>query len=327
MKFMPLAPSPVCTTRKIIFMDSVQATKRPLSVEQPSGNQWLRILGRWSFMFPILALNLIVIVIPSIVGLAIAFTEWSGYGQPVFIGLANFETLVNDRVFWKALSNNLIWTAIFLTIPIMMGLLGAYLLAGIKRGQMVLRVIYFIPFVMASVVNAQVWRFLLHHRVGIGPWLADQGITNILDVALFGKPETALYTVAFVDIWHFWGFLVVLYLAAMSAVDPELYEVARLDGATRFQQFRYVTLPSIRPTLIFTVLMIMIWSATVFDYVYILTSGKPAHASEVMGTYLYETAFARFDAGYAGAIGLVMTLWVVMAVSGFVFLRRRGWEV
>ena len=312
-------------------MATIQATASATPARKVKPNEQkiprARVLGRWAFMWPILALNLVVIVIPSIAGLGIAFTEWSGYGQPEFIGLANFERLMDDAVFFKSLSNNIVWTAIFLTIPIFMGLLGAYLLAGIKRGQMIFRVLYFIPFVLASVVNAQVWRFLLHHRVGIGPWLAELGITDILDVALFGKAETALYTVAFVDIWHFWGFLVVIYLAAMSAVDVELYEVARLDGASRFQQFRYVTLPSIRPTIVFTLLMILIWSATVFDYVYILTSGKPAHASEVMGTYLYETAFFRFDAGYAGAIGVVMTLWVALAVGGFVFLRRRGWDV
>ena len=308
-------------------MAAVNAGSTPIAKSNAPKMPLSKVFGRWAFMYPILALNLIVIVIPSLAGLAISFTEWSGYGDPVFIGLENFQRLLEDRIFFKALSNNIVWTAIFLTIPIFMGLLGAYLLAGIKRGQMVLRVLYFIPFVMASVVNAQVWRFLLHHRVGIGPWLADLGITDILDTALFGRPDTALFTVAFVDMWHFWGFLVVLYLAAMSAVDIELYEVARLDGATRFQQFRYVTLPSIRPTIVFTVLMILIWSATVFDYVYILTSGKPAYASEVMGTYLYEVAFFRFDAGYAGAIGVVMTLWVAIAVGGFVFLRRRGWDV
>jgi raffinose/stachyose/melibiose transport system permease protein len=180
---------------------------------------------------------------------------------------------------------------------------------------------------MASVVYAQVWRFLLHHRVGIGPWLADHAITDVLNFPIFGKKETALYAVAFVDNWHFWGFLLVLYLAAMSAVDPVLYEVARLDGATRFQQFRFVTLPSIRPTLVFTLLMILIWSGTIFDYVFMLTQGKPAHASEVMGTYLYNQAFSRFDAGYGAAIGVMMTLWVAFAVGGFVFLRRRGWEI
>jgi raffinose/stachyose/melibiose transport system permease protein len=113
----------------------------------------------------------------------------------------------------------------------------------------------------------------------------------------------------------------------MSAVDTELYEVARLDGASRFQQFRFVTLPSIRPTLVFTILMIIIWSSLTFDYVYILTGGGPARASEVMSTYLYDQAFFRFEVGYAASIGLMMTLWVMIAVSIFVILRKRGWEI
>ncbi len=295
---------------------------------QPSlpARRRLEAVGRWAFLVPVLLLNLIVILIPSVAGLAVAFTDWSGIGELNFIGLGNFEKLLRDGVFFRALGNNLVWTLIFLIAPVALGLLGAYLLAGIKRGQMVLRVLFFIPYVMASVVNSQLWRFLLNPRVGLGPWLADRGIM-FLNVPVFGSRETALYAVAFVDNWHFWGFLLVLYLAAMSAVDPELYEVARLDGANRFQQFRFVTLPSIRPTLVFTLLMIIIWSGLVFDYIYQLTSGGPAHASEVMGTYLYSNAFERYDAGYAAAIGVVMFLWVTLVVGGFVFLRRRGWEI
>ena len=205
---MPALPKahPTAKIERDLTMATVEAIGAPVAKRKEPKIPLTRVLGRWAFMWPMLALNLIVIVIPSLAGLGIAFTEWSGYGQPVFIGLENFETLLDDPVFFKALGNNIVWTAVFLTIPIFMGLLGAYLLAGIKRGQMILRVLYFIPFVLASVVNAQVWRFLLHHRVGIGPWLADHGITDILDVALFGKPETALFTVAFVDMWHFWGF-------------------------------------------------------------------------------------------------------------------------
>jgi raffinose/stachyose/melibiose transport system permease protein len=283
-------------------------------------NKWRESLGRWAFVLPVLLINLVVVVIPSVIGLAVAFTEWSGYGVPTFIGLENFQRLFQDEIFFKALKNNLIWTALFLTAPIAIGLLGAYILSTIKRGQMFFRVAYFIPYVIASVVNAQLWRQLLHPRVGIGAWLANYNIN-------FGTRETALYGVAFVDAWHFWGFLVVLYLAAMSAVDTELYEVARLDGATRFQQFRFVTLPSIRPTLIFTILMIIIWSSTTFDYVFMLTSGGPANSSELMSTYLYSNAFSRFDAGYAAAIGMMMSLWVGLAVAGFVYLRRQGWEI
>jgi raffinose/stachyose/melibiose transport system permease protein len=284
------------------------------------------VLARWSFLFPVLALNLIVIVIPSIFSFYISLTEWSGYGAPTFIGLENFRNLFQDRIFFRALGNNLIWTALFLTVPVIMGLTGAYLMAGIKRGQVVYRLIFFIPYVISSVVNTQIWRFILSPRNGIGAWLADRGIP-ILDFAVLGKPETALYGVAFVDNWHFWGFLVVVYLAAMTAVDTELYEVARLDGATRFQQFRFVTLPSIRPTLVFTLLMIIIWSSLVYDYVYIMTGGGPAHGSEVMATYLYDQAFFRFEVGYAASIGVMMTIWVMITVGIFVYLRRRGWEI
>jgi raffinose/stachyose/melibiose transport system permease protein len=267
------------------------------------------------------------VIIPSIAGLAMAFTDWSGIGSMKFVGLANFQKLFQDPVFFKALSHNLIWTVFFLTVPVALGLLGAYMLSGIKRGQMFFRVAYFIPYVIAAVVNAQLWRFLLNPRVGLGPTLADCCGLTFLDVAIFGSRDLALFGVAFVDMWHFWGFLLVLYLAAMSGVDVELYEVARLDGATRLQQFRYVTLPSIRPTLVFTILMITIWSGLVFDYVYIITGGGPANASEVMGTYLYTSAFDRFQSGYAAAVGVFMTLWVAIATGGFVLLRKLGWEV
>lgn len=292
----------------------------------PRPNKLSTTLGRWAFILPVLILNLIVVMIPSVAAVYVAFTEWSGYGVPTFVGLKNIAALVQDGVFFRALSNNLIWTALFLTIPVGLGLMGAYLLSSIRRGQMIYRILYFIPYVIASVVNAQLWRYLFNPRFGIGASLADIGI-KFLDFPLLGSRDTALFAVAFVDGWHFWGFLVVVYLSAMAAVDTELYEVARLDGATRFQQFRFVTLPSIRPTLVFTLLMITIWSSLVFEYIYMLTGGGPARASEVMGTYLYDTAFKRFDVGYAAAIGLVMSLWVGIAVGIFVYLRRRGWQI
>lgn len=310
-------------------LSSPSTTVRPgvyAAPASPRRHTRLETLGRWSFLMPILILNLIVVIIPTIYSLYISLTEWSGYGQPVFIGLQNFQELLQDRIFFKALGNNLIWTGLFLTFPIIMGLTGAYLLAGIKRGQVIYRLIFFIPYVLSSVVNTQIWRFILNPRTGIGAWLAERGI-SFLDFPVLGSKDTALYAVAFVDNWHFWGFLVVIYLAAMTAVDTELYEVARLDGASRFQQFRFITLPSIRPTLVFTILMIIIWSSLVFDYVYILTGGGPAHGSEVMATFLYDQAFSRFEVGYAASIGVVMSIWVMLTVAMFVILRKRGWEI
>lgn len=119
-------------------------------------------LANWVFMLPVVALNLIVIVIPSVISVYFALTKWSGLGTPEFVGLANFERLVNDPIYFKALGHNLIWTAFFLTVPVFLGLLGAYFLSGIRRFQMVYRIAFFIPYVIASVVNTQLWRFLLH---------------------------------------------------------------------------------------------------------------------------------------------------------------------
>lgn len=292
---------------------------------QPRSNRRNRLVP-WLFMAPLLILNLGVMLGPSLASLYYAFTDWTGMGQARFIGLDNFARMVGDPVYRMALVNNLKWTAIFLTVPVFMGLLGAMLLAPIKRGQMFFRTAYFIPYVIASVVNAQIWRCILHPFKGIGPWLARQGIPW-LNVAWFGRESTALYAIAFVDNWHWWGFLVVVYLAAMQNVNAQLYEAARLEGAGRWQEFRYVTLPGIRPTLIFTLLMTVIWSFLVFDYIYVLTEGGPAHASEVLATEVFNAAFGRFEAGYAAAVGLSMSLFCGLVSAIFVVLRRRGWEM
>lgn len=287
---------------------------------------WKRVVTPWLFVAPILILNLIVVLGPSAASVYYSLTEWSGVGKPTWVGLANFQRILTDDVYRIALTNNLKWTLIFLTVPIVMGLLGAMLLAPIKRGQMFFRTVYFVPYVIASVVNAQVWRCLLHPIKGIGPWLARHGIP-FLNVAFFGRESTALYAIAFVDNWHWWGFLVVVYLAAMQAVPVNLYEAARLEGASRWQEFRHVTLPGIRPTLVFTLLMTIIWSFLVFDYIYVLTEGGPAHASEVLATEVFNAAFGRFEVGYAAAVGLTMSLFCAIFVAIFVTLRRRGWEI
>jgi raffinose/stachyose/melibiose transport system permease protein len=290
-----------------------------------SRRRW-RALKPWLFLFPLLFFNVVVILAPSLGTIYFAFTDWSGVGSAKFTGLANFQRMLGDAVFWRAFTNNLIWTAIFLTVPIAMGLLGAALMAPIRRGQVFFRTVYFIPYVIAATVNAQIWRNIFNPSVGMGVQVANMGLTWA-DIKFFGDARVVLYAIAFVDNWHWWGFLVVIYLAAMQGVDFQLYEAARLEGASRWQEFRYVTLPGIRPTLVFTLLITVIGSFLVFDYVYILTQGGPANASEVLSTMSYKAAFARFEAGYAAAIALMTSVICMFAGLVFVSLRRRGWEI
>ncbi|SVE13792.1 uncharacterized protein METZ01_LOCUS466646 [marine metagenome] len=125
----------------------------------------------------------------------------------------------------------------------------------------------------------------------------------------------------------FLGLLVVIYLTGMYQVDNQLYEAADIEGATRWQKFVYITLPSIRPVLVFSLMIILIWSVPVFDYVYILTRGGPAYSSEVLANYLYSQAFERFNVGYASSMGVIMCVYVIFIVGFFGLLRKMGWEV
>ena len=154
----------------------------------------------------------------------------------------------------------------------------------------------------------------------------ERGI-DFLSSLPFTTKGTSLYAVAFVDAWHFWGFLVVIYITGMYQVDNSLYEAADIEGATKWQKFRFITLPMIRPVFIFSLMIIIIWSIPAFDYVYILTQGGPAYSSEVIANHLYSKAFDRFQVGYASAIGVMMFIYVFFVVAIFGLLRKIGWEI
>ena len=278
-------------------------------------------------MLPLVVVNLLVIVGPAAATVWYAFTDWSGIGAARFVGLANFRELLGDADFHQAASHYLVWTLFFLTVPIGMGLLGAFLLSRIRRFQVLFRIAYFIPYVIASVVNGAIWQNLLDPVLGVGAQLDKLGVPLLRDVNFLGNPSLALPAVAFVDNWHWWGFLVVLFPAAMGSVDRSLYEAARVDGASTWREFWHITLPGIRATLLFVALMTIIWSLLAFDYVYILTQGGPAGATELISTLLYKQAFTLNEAGYAAAMGVGMTSVVLVVVGAFLWLRRRGWEV
>lgn len=281
----------------------------------------------WLFVLPIMIINVVVVIAPSMSAVYYSLTDWSGIGGAEFIGLENYRTLFfDDMNYRRAFLNNMGWLAFFLTVPFVISLFAAAMLARVQRGSMFFRTALFIPYVLPAVVTASIWRNLLSPTLGIGAQLSRIGIPGF-DQAYLGQPQTALIAIAFVDNWHFWGFLMVLFLAAMQAIPPELYEAARIDGATRWQEFRHITLPGIQPTIVFMLLMVSIWSFLVFDYVWMLTQGGPAGSSEVLGTLVYKQAFMRFEAGYASAIGLTMSFLAGMIIALFIYLRRRGWEI
>jgi raffinose/stachyose/melibiose transport system permease protein len=273
----------------------------------------------WAFLAPLLVLNVLVVLGPSIATVYYSLTDWSGIGPAKFIGFGNYTHAFTDPAVRAALAHNAIWFVLFLSVPMALGLLGAHLINQVRRFRMVYRTLFFIPYVTASVINAAIWKMLLSPDSGIAHQIG-------FDQAWLGDPRTSLYAVNFVVDWHWWGFLAVIFFAAMQGVDPQLYEAARIDGANRWQQFRSVTLPGIRPTMIFIVLMTVIWSLKAFDYIYIMTHGGPANSSDVISTLMYDQAFNQYSAGYAAALGLSMTVIIGIVLAIYQLIRKRGWE-
>ena len=306
-------------------MTSATLTSGPAK-RRPRGHRTR--LAAWLFIAPLAIVSLLVIGGPGVASLVFSFTDWDGLGQASFVGLGNYIELFQSANVLSAIWHNLLWTLFFLVVPITMALLGAFLLSRIRRGQAIFRVLYFIPYVLATIVSATIWRQILSPTAGIGQALSSLGIDSLVDVNFLGNPDLALGSVAFVNNWQWWGFLLVLFVAAMQGVNPSLYEAARLDGASAWREFWHITLPGIRPTFMFLILMTVIWSFLVFDYVYILTQGGPAGSTDVLATLLYRTAFSEQRAGYASAMAMLLSVISALVVGGYLFLRKKlDWDV
>ena len=279
----------------------------------------------WVFVVPVLAINVVIMLIPALLTVAVGFLAWDGVGVPSWVGLANFRALAADPVFWTALGNNVIWTAIFLTIPVSIALVIAILLFCIRRGRTLLQVIYFVPMILATAIIGRVWQAMIYSpETGLFAWLGRHGLP--LDSPL-AEPGSALYGVAAADVWHWWGFLAVVFFAAIRQVDVALIEAGRIDGARFVQLVRHILLPGIRPTITLMLVMTVIWSFVVFDLIYILTKGGPAFGSEVLSTLAYRHAFFEFDVGAAAAASLVMSLFGLCATAAYVWLQQRERDV
>ncbi|MFE0017624.1 carbohydrate ABC transporter permease [Mesorhizobium sp. NPDC059054] len=276
------------------------------------------------YVLPTLLINIVIIAVPALMTVALAFFQWDGISAPVFVGLDNFRDLWADSVFWTALGNNVIWTVIFLTVPIGMGLLAATMMLVARRGSNYFQVIYFLPVIIATAITARVWQGMIYSPV--------TGVTGLLQRMGLDVPNpltqtsSALYGIAVVDLWHWWGFLCVIFFAALRQVPSEQIEAARVEGATFFQTIRYVLLPGIRPTITLMMIMTIIWSFLVFDFVYILTQGGPAFSSEVLSTFAYRSAFYDLAVGKAAAISVVISLFGLVATVFYIRAQAGEFE-
>jgi raffinose/stachyose/melibiose transport system permease protein len=270
--------------------------------------QWLLYL----WLVPALLLYGIFKLFPLISGVFLSLLRWDGIKDAVFIGLTNFQRMFTDEKLGPALLNNLQYALGTVTGKILISLLLAILLNQALRGRTVYRTILFMPVVLSFVVVSILWTWMYNDQFGLINSLLRSVHLNSLAVQWLGDPNYALLSLIFVDIWKWYGFHMVIFLAALQTIPAELYEAARVDGASRWNQFVSVTLPQLRPVMVINITLALLGAFNVFDIPYIMTEGGPAGATNVLALYSYSQAFQFGKLGYGAAIGYALLLLVII---------------
>ncbi len=257
---------------------------------------------------------------PAIQGVLLSFTEWRGIGSPKPVGLQNFRELTDDPIFITGFKNTVRWLVVFGGLSGLLGLCLALLLKAQRRGVAIYRSLIFLPVVFSLVVTALVWRVLYAPEGLFNNALEAVGLKSWSHIWL-AEPHTVLYALVVASLWRSSGYIMVLYLAGLKSIDPALTEAARVDGANRRQIFRHITMPQLKGVNSVVVSVIVIDALRSFDIVYALTKGGPYNSSQLLSTFMFQTAFATGRLGYASAIAVVIFL---LAVSFIVLYLIRA---
>lgn len=255
------------------------------------------------FILPSLIGFILFYAVPAVRGVWISFTDWDLLQPAQFVGLANYQALVADPAFWKSL-----WTTVYyvlLNIPLQT-VLAAILAVMMDRltRSMLVRGVIILPWLLPPVVVALLWLWMLDPTLGIvNQFLALFGIPR---QPFLGSPTQAMPSIAMINIWAYTGYTALLIFAGLQTIPKSVYEAAALDGATEMRMFWSITVPLLRPVLVFVLVTSIIGSFQIFDTIAMTTKGGPVDATRVITWYIYEMAFNRFQMGYATTISIAL---------------------
>lgn len=273
---------------------------------------------------PTIIVLLIFSLFPLFYIIGLSLTD-SSLGQPFknFIWLANFKRAFMDEIFGRSIVNTLIFAFSVTAIQTMLGFILALFLHAQIRAAKVLRTLALIPLFTPPVAVAMIWRLIYDPTSGfLNHYLLKFKLVD-LPTVLLGHPKLAMIAIMAADVWQWTPFCFLLCLAALQSLPTEPYEAAAVDGATRWQVFRRVTLPLVTPALVITFLFRFLIALKVFDLIFILTYGGPGSATQVVSFYIYKIGFTMFKSGYAAALSILVLLLVSVIVTGIVLGRER----
>jgi multiple sugar transport system permease protein len=299
---------------------STTAKDRPV-ISRRNRRDWL---AGYLFVLPD-ALGLLVFVgLPMLLALGIGFFEVDGFGSYKFVAFKNYARMWHDPLFWSALRVTVLYAVMLVPALYVSGLGLALLVQRGGRFATVIRAMFFAPQMVSLVVVALVWQILLVEKVGaIGRLAAAIGWGP---VSFLGDPNLALITLVAVSVWFMMGFYMLIFLGGLQDIPGEYYEAAKIDGAGPVTSFWYITLPLLRPTSFFVLLVSIVMAAAggqVFDLIYVMTNGGPVNATAALIVYIYKQAFQLGAFGYASAMASLLVV-MLMLVTLLLFALTRG---
>lgn len=312
------------TDKQYVLQESIAANGHVGEVLQKRRKSSLNG-GYAIFLVPGILIFLLLVVAPFIINIYVSFTKWSGVGEPTWVGLANYTKAFSDKNFWASFTNNL-WLILGMTIPptaIGLGLaVVLYEYIGKRFGSLtasIFRAGFYLPQIIPVVVTAVVWKWILQPDWGVlNNTLNSFGLGAFANNWL-GNPNTALGSIIVMLIWIQIGYPLVIFMAGLQRIDPELYEAAEIDGATWRQKFLHITTPLLRPELYVVILTTTIHALKTFGPIYTMTRGGPGSSTIVASYFAYKNFFETSNVGYGAAIATLLT--VIIVVISIVYIR------
>jgi len=270
------------------------------------------------FLPPALLLFTLFVVLP--VGEAAWYSgfNWNGFGRPTnWIGLDNYRFVFDNRAFGTAFKNNLLIIVVSLVIQLPLALSLAIILADRFRGSVALRMVFFLPYILAEIATGLIFSFVYDGDYGL--LAAIYKSFGAEAPHLLASPQTAFAAILVVVVWKYFGFHMMLFIAALQTIDRSMLEAARIDGASRWQSLRYVVIPALAPTIRLSVFFAIVGSLQLFDLVMPLTRGGPSDSSHTMVSFLYTFGITRMRVGFGSAVGVI--LFLICVVFAFTYKR------
>ena len=284
---------------------------------------WLKreTLAAWLFILPSMIGFIVFYALPAVRGVLISFTDWDLLTPANSVGLENYQKLITDSDFWQSLLVTLSYVVINIFVQTVLAILIAVMMDRLTK-SIIVRGTLILPYLLSNVVVALLWLWILDPSLGIlNAFLEFIGIGT---QPFLGAPSQAIASIAGINIWRHMGYTALLVFAGLQTIPKDIYQAASIDGASEWRIFWSMTLPLLRPVLVFVLVITVIGSFQVFDTIAVTTTGGPANATRVIVWYIFEFAFQRFDMGYATTISVALFLILIVITYIQMRLMRAG---